>query len=139
NWCFLKSDFGTLAATSDAVAGRVVSADELTPSLEARRLADLAFLDRDQIDEARALIGDLKRRHGDAGSSYAAARSAGGTAYRAGQYDDAAAHFGEALALADEDVNAWLDYATASLRRNPDNYSDRQTAMTDASGGAVNA
>jgi uncharacterized protein YfaS (alpha-2-macroglobulin family) len=99
----------------------------------------LSFLDRSQIDEARALVGDLKRHYGQAGATYGAARSAGGVSYRGGQFDAAAASFGEALALAGDDVGAWLDYAVASLGRNPDDYSARQAAATDASSGAINA
>ncbi|MCR4282000.1 MAG: MG2 domain-containing protein, partial [Bauldia sp.] len=127
------------AAASGAIAGRVVASADLTPSQERQRLADLDFLPQGQIDEARTLIGDLPRRYGTTGASYGALRNAGGTAYRAGQYDQAAQYFGQALAIANEDVGAWLDYAVASLARNPDGYSDRQAVATDGGAGAVNA
>ncbi|MEX2318471.1 MAG: PAN domain-containing protein, partial [Bauldia sp.] len=138
-WCFLKSDFAALAATPGAVAGRVVTAVDLTPSLERQRLGELDFLPESAIDESRVLTGELARRYPSDGASYADLRSAGGVSYRGGQYDDAARYFGQALALASEDVASWLDYATASLGRNPDDYSDRMSAATDATAGAINA
>src|SRR5664279_4621988 len=55
-WCFLKSDFGELAASTGAVGGRVVDAVDLTPTLERRRLGELTFLDQTLIDEAHAQI-----------------------------------------------------------------------------------
>ena len=39
------------------------------------------------------------------------------------------ATFGQALAIADDDVDAWLDYTVASLRRNPYDYSDRHAGV----------
>ncbi len=139
NWCFLKSDFAALAATANATAGRIVTTADLTPTLERRRLGDLSFLQQAQIDEARSQIGDLKDRYPPDMDTYAALRKAGGVAYRGGDYDAAAEDFGKALAIANEDVDAWLDYATASGQRNPDDDDDKQQASVDASAGAINA
>ncbi|MEX0852101.1 MAG: alpha-2-macroglobulin family protein, partial [Bauldia sp.] len=138
-WCFLKSDFGGLAATADAVAGRVVESPELTPTLERRRLAELGLLSDDLLDEARALVGDLKRRHAGDDASFLALRASAALAYRGSQYDQAALAYGRALAIADENAGAWLDLAEASLARNPANWSDRQSAAAEASGAAINA
>ncbi len=138
-WCFLKSDFGDLSAAAGAVAGRVVQSVDLTPTLERRRLAELSFVPNFQLDEARALIGDLRTRYTSNGGSYVALRRQGGDLFRAGRYDAAAQAFGQALALADDDVVAWLDYTVASLARNPDGYSDRQRAAQDATAGAINS
>jgi uncharacterized protein YfaS (alpha-2-macroglobulin family) len=138
-WCFLKSDFGALTATAGATAGRIVTTPELTPTLERRRLADLTFLQQAQIDEARTATGALKDRYDPGTTSYTALRQAGGVAYRGGNYDEAANDFGEALAIAPEEMNAWLDYARASSLRNPNDDDDKQQAATDASAGAVNA
>jgi alpha-2-macroglobulin len=138
-WCFLKSDFGELASTTGATAGRVVDAVDLTPSLERQRLDQLGFLDSGQLDIARAQIGDLKKRYNPSGMSYAALRKAGGAAFRAGQFDEAASDFGQALAIANEDVGAWLDYTVASLGRNPANSTDKDTALYDSTGGAINS
>ncbi len=136
-WCFLKSDFGALAATPDAVAGRVVEAIDLTPSIEKQRLAELDFLSSGYIDEARTLIGALKDRYSTDGASYTALRSDGAAAMRAGNYDAAATAFGRALAIADDEAIAWLDFSRANLARTPDNYSDRDQAWTDASAAAI--
>ncbi len=136
-WCFLKSDFGELAATPDAVAGRIVEAVALTPSVEHQRLAELDFLPSDYIDEARTLVGALDNRFSASGASYTALRSAGGIAMRAGNYDAAAIAFGRALAIAGDEAIAWLDFARASLARNPDNYDERQQAASDASAAAI--
>ena len=138
-WCFLKSDFGALASSPGAIAGRMVDAVDLTPTLEHQRLADLQFLPQAQLDEAHAEIGDLANRYDTAGVSYAAVRKTGGDAFRAGNYDTAANDFGQALAIADEDVGAWLDYTVASLARNPASDTDKDTALTDATAGAINS
>jgi len=138
-WCFLKSDFGALAATSGAIAGRVVTTPALTPTLTARRLAELGFLSQDVLDETRALVGDLKRRSPPPRLSFGALVAAGIGAYGNGQYDAAARAFGQALTIADDDAGAWRDFSNASLGRSPDSWSERQEAARDATGGAVNA
>ncbi len=139
-WCFLKSDFGPLASTPGATAGRVVTVAELTPSLEKKRLGELSYLDQSLIDEARTFIGSLPQRYpAPNGASFTSVRAAGGAAFKAGQYDEAAADFGAGLAFAYDDPAAWLDYAVASVRRNPSDDSDKTQANTDASAGAINA
>ena len=137
NWCFLKSDFSALAATPDAVAGRVVEAVDLTPSIERQRLAELKFLSSTFIDEARTLVGALKNRFSASGASYGALREAGAVAMRSGQYDAAAIAFGRALTIANDEAIAWLDFARASVSRTPENYSDREQAAGDASAAAI--
>ena len=136
-WCFLKSDFGALAATPDAVAGRVVEAIDLTPSIEHQRLAELDFLPGSYIDEARTLVGALKDRFSASGASYNVLRNEGTTAMRAGNYDGAAVAFGQALAIADDEAIAWLDFSRANLARTPKNYSDRELAASDATAAAI--
>ena len=138
-WCFLKTDFGALTASPGATAGRVVTFADLTPSLEHRRLGELNFLDQAQIDEARTEIGDLKTRYAPGTASYASLRAAGGVAYRAKQVEDAANDFGQALAIANEDVAAWLDYAHASALRMPDADADKEQAKVDATAASINA
>ncbi len=136
-WCFLKSDFGALAATPDAIAGRVVDAVALSPSLERQRLAELNFLPAGFIDEARTLVGALKDRFSTAGVSYGALRTAGAAAMSAGRYDEAAVAFGQALAIAGDEAAAWLDFSRANLARAPKGYSERQQAASDASAAAI--
>jgi hypothetical protein len=60
-WCFLKTDFGTLTATPGATAGRLVQTAELTPSLEATRLAELDFIPGRYVD-GHELARSIKRR-----------------------------------------------------------------------------
>ncbi len=139
NWCFLKSDFGVLAATPGATAGRVVETVELTPTIEAQRIGELTFLAGNFIDEARELAGSLRRRYDPANGSYVALRDAGGAAYRAGNYDEAARNFGQALAIADDNPGLWLDFAISNLARNPENWSERQTAYTNITAAAIDA
>ncbi len=136
-WCFLKSDFGALSATPDAVAGRIVEAIDLTPSIERQRLAELDFLPTGFIDEARTLIGALKDRYAVSGGSYSALRTAAAIAMRDGKYDDAAVAYGRALAIASDEAIAWLDFSRASLARNPSDYSDRERATIDATAAAI--
>ncbi len=137
--CFLKSDFGALTAFDGATAGRVVVSPELTPTLERTRLAELAILPDDQIDEARALVGELKRRYPTVVSSHDALRTAAAIASRANRADEAASDFARALLFADDDAQGWLDFSRASLARNPSRFSDQVRALTDATGAAINA
>ncbi len=136
-WCFLKSDFGALAATPDATAGRVIEIAELTPTIERQRLAELNILPGRYIDEARALVGGVKDRFATSGASYGTLRAAGARAIQAGNYDAAATAYGQALAIANEDPVAWLDFARASLARSPSSYSDRMQAQTDATAASI--
>ncbi len=136
-WCFLKSDFGVLSQTPDAVAGRVVEAVDLTPSLERQRLAELNFLPTSFIDEARTLVGAIKDRFTASGASYGALRTAGADAMRAGNYDEAAIAFGRALAIANDEAIAWLDFSRANLARTPKDYTEQQQAASDASAAAI--
>ncbi len=138
-WCFLKSDFGVLSDTPGAVAGRVVETTELTPSLEARRLAELDFISGGFIDEARELAGSLRRRFDPAGGAYDALRQQGADAYQGGDYDLAVRLFGRALAIADDNPGLWIDFAIASRARSPENWSDRQRAYVDVTASGINA
>jgi uncharacterized protein YfaS (alpha-2-macroglobulin family) len=137
-WCFLKSDNGPLAGFTGATAGRVVEAVAFTPTVEQQRKAELDFTGS-YFDEARTLATNLKNRYDPGTAGYMALRTSGGTAYAAGNFDQAASEFGKALVLASDSPVAWSDYAIASLRRNPENWSDRQQAMSDATAGAINA
>ncbi len=136
-WCFLKSDFGVLSLTPDAIAGRVVEAVDLTPSIERQRLAELDFLPSGFIDEARTLVGALKDRFSASGASYGALRSAGAAAMRASNFAGAATAFGQALAIADDEAIAWLDFARANLARTPEGYAERRQAASDATAAAI--
>src|SRR5262249_56953140 len=98
NVCVMKGDFGPLASVQGSVAGRIVQTVELTPSLERKRQAELNFFSPAYLDEARALIGGVKHRFDPADGSYQALRDAGGGAYPAGHYDQAADDFCQALA-----------------------------------------
>ena len=138
-WCFLKSDFSALSSSPGSTAGRVVTVQDLTPSLEQTRLAELAFLPSDVIDESRAIIGDLKNRYPSIRQTYATLRTAGATATHAGKTDDAAADYAEALVLANEDPAAWLDFARTSLARMSDDSDVQSKARTDASAAAIDA
>ena len=138
-WCFMKSDFGALAGVPGSTAGRVVQTAELTPSVERKRQAELNFFSTVYLDEARAQIGSLKRRFDPGDSSFQALRDAGGVAYRAGNYDEAAEDFGKALMIASENPGLWLDFATASLPRKPETYDARVQAESDVTAAAINA
>ncbi|HMN85894.1 MAG TPA: alpha-2-macroglobulin family protein [Bauldia sp.] len=138
-WCFLKSDFGVLAATPGATAGRVVQTPALTPSLERQRLGELDFLSGSYVDEARTVASSMRRRYDPGNGAYIALREAGGAAYRERNYDESAKLFGQALALADDNPGLWLDFAIANLARNPDNWTDRQQAYVNITAGGINA
>ncbi len=139
-WCFLKSDFGTLTAAAGATAGRLVSTAELTPSLEATRLAELSHVPTRYVDEARELVTTIKRRFAPPeGAAYQALRDQGTGAYNAGNYDRAATLFGQTLAIADDNPGLWMDFAIASLARDPDDWDQRQSARRDVTAASINA
>ncbi len=138
-WCFLKTDFGILTATPGATAGRLVSTAELTPSLEATRLAELDFVPGRYIDEARELAGTIKRRFPPPeGSAYQALRDQGTSRYNAGDYDMAATLFGQSLAVADDNPGLWLDFAIANLARSTNDWSERQRIRQDVTAASIN-
>ena len=138
-WCFLKTDFGPLSSAPGSVAGRIVATDDLTPSLEQRRLAEIDFIGTAYIDEARILAGDLKRRFNPANAGFNALRRDADRIFSAGNNDAAARLFGMALAIADEDSGIWLDFAAANNGRSPKSWSDQQDAWRDITAGAINA
>ena len=83
----------------------------------------LDFVPGRYVDEARELAGSIKRRYfPPAGSAYQALRDAGTAAYNAGNYGEAASLFGQTLALADDNPGLWMDFAIASLGREPDDW-----------------
>lgn len=139
-WCFLKTDFGELVAAPGATAGRLVQTAELTPSLEATRLAQLDFIPGRYVDEARELAGAIKRRYfPPAGAAYQQLRDKGTEAYNASNYDGAATLFGQTLALADDNPGLWMDFAIASLGRDPNDWSERQRTNQDITAASINA
>jgi uncharacterized protein YfaS (alpha-2-macroglobulin family) len=137
-WCFLKNDNGPLASFAGATAGRIVESVDFTPTVEQQRKAELDFTGS-YFDESRDLAANIKRRFDPAGAGYLALRDLGTAAYRGGSYDRAAGEFGKALAVADESAAAWRDFGAASLARNPENWSEKQEALTDATAAAINA
>ena len=122
-----RSDFGTLTATPARPPAASSAAPELTPSLEEQRLGELDFLPHHFIDEARELAGAIKRAI-PAGQRLlpGAARRRRHRVSRRQATTRRPTQFGQALALADDNPGLWLDFAIASLARNPDNYSDKQ-------------
>ena len=140
-WCFMKTDFGALAG----VARRDRRPRRADGRADAERRAQAARPSSTSsptvyLDEARALIGSLKRRF-DPGDS-----SLPGAPRRRRRRPTAPAtttrpptDFGKALVIANENPGLWLDFATASLPRKPETYDARVQAESDVTAAAINA
>ena len=135
-----RSDFGVLSDTPGAIAGRVVETAELTPSLEARRLAELDFISGGFIDEARELAGSLRRRFDPAGGAYDALRQQGADglsseATTIWQCGSSAARWPSPTTI--PACGSISPSPVAPVR--PSNWSDRQRAYVDVTASGINA
>ncbi len=138
SWCFLKSDVGELRAVEGAISGRIVTAAEARPDVEAERISQLSFLAQSYVDDARRFVGNLRNTmagEGDVDLDVAAAEAA----RSAGNLLEASEHYRAALAAAPERFDLWTSFTDAALRANSDNWDVQQRLAEQRIAGAVNA
>ncbi len=152
-WCFLKEGVGELRPFPAAVSGRVVAtapaAKDTAPAapvqadLAATRTAELAFLPRSYLDEARALA---KRIAGMAppgmstqAKDAAALAAQGANLLAKGEPARAADAYAGSLRLAAGRPGPWLGLAQAAAAVRSDDWQAQQRYKKDASAAAINA
>ena len=139
-WCFLKSDFGALTLTDNAIAGRVLVGQQLSESIERQRQDELlAFLAPDYIDEARRFVVRLETTFSPGVRSHNELQRAAANARSEGNPELAANLYGAALALANEDTKTWLEFGRATILRQGSDFSERNEIRTRATSAAINA
>ncbi|WP_336798919.1 alpha-2-macroglobulin family protein [Kaistia sp. MMO-174] len=138
-WCFLKSDFGSLAVAPGANAGRVVVARAIDKSTQETRIEELAFLGPSPFDEAKRQLGSLSTLYPSNGIGHDTIRQGAERARESGDAKELSRDLGAMLAIAPEDSSIWRQFALAQMQRNPNDYSERQDALTAASSAALNA
>jgi uncharacterized protein YfaS (alpha-2-macroglobulin family) len=137
-WCFLKSAVGELRAVEGAVSGRIATADEATPDVEAARISELGFLPQTLVDQARRFVGRLDEAQGiDAGLDGTLA--AADVAANGGDLLGASELYRAALKLAPERFDLWTRYTDAALRASSDDWQVQQQLLADRTAGAINA
>ena len=127
-WCFLKTDFGTLTATPGRHRRPPRRDRRADPEPRgARASPSSTSCPAAIVDEARALAATIKRRYVPPAAPPTRRSATQGTgAYNAGNYDGAAAAVRPDAGHCRRQPGAWIDFAIASLGRDPDDWSQRQ-------------
>ncbi len=143
-WCFLKEGVGEMRPFPAAVSGRVVAsaqANDDSASAEQRaasRTADLAFLPRSYLEEARAL-GKRVAAQGRPGQSASALTGQAARLLASGEASRAVDAYTAALRLEPGMNAAWIGLADAMLATRPEGWQAQQNTKRDATGAAINA
>ena len=114
-WCFLKSEYREARPFLGAVSGHLAPATASVAARRVERLADLAFLSRDQIKRAadqEAEIAALPQPIQALGPLQAAARKAS----ESGAFSRAAGLYKSLLRLDSDNASIWLEWAMTLLR-----------------------
>ncbi len=127
---FSESDVGELRSVAGAVSGRVVTSVEVTPDVEAARIAELSYVPQNYVDEARRFVGRLQQAEpvnnsldetlaeADAIARTDTLRSS--ELYRA------------ALQLAPERLDLWTTFAETAFRATSDDWEIRSVSPRTA-------
>ena len=145
-WCFLKDKAGEPSPFPAAISGRILATAPgkgaaragASADLAGSRTAELAFLPKSYLEEARALAKRIAGMTAPAGDP-AALAAQGATLMRKGEATRAADAYASALRLAPERAAPWLALAEAALAVRPDDWQAQQRYKSDASAAAVNA
>ncbi|SON56309.1 hypothetical protein HDIA_2768 [Hartmannibacter diazotrophicus] len=136
-WCFMKSTFGDLKSAEGAVAGRIVTSDIAGPDLEAKRLAQLTYVDSSLVDEARRLVGDVDGVTVE--GSFEDILNRIQDADSRGNNFQAIDLLKMALRLAPERSDLWAGFAVAATNATSNDWQTRNNLQRDATAAAINA
>ncbi len=135
-WCFLKSDFSVLNSFPGAVAGRVV---DLSAEDDLGAPPELSYLPEFMRAGARGYREKVAQTEPQAGLGFVHFTSSGDNSLASGNAVAAVAEYVSALAIAPEDVGAWLDLAEANFAVDSDKNSEKRRFSRDGGYAAVNA
>lgn len=132
-WCFLKSDHSTMAPFDGAVAGKVVSFDNL-PDLGSPPTLD--FVSDGLSSEAREMRRNIAASRVKSGLG--ALKKAARDALAAGSYEAAADYFWASLSIEPVDADLWLGLSQANLGWLGAGQSNNYQIQRDATAAALN-
>ena len=136
-WCFLKSDVGELRSVAGAISGRISTTVEVTPDIEAARIAELDFVPQNYVDEARRFVGRLQQAepvNNDLAATLAEADGLARTdALRASEL------YRAALQLAPERLDLWQTFTETAFRATSDDWEVMQRLAEDRTAASINA
>ncbi|MCX5579140.1 alpha-2-macroglobulin family protein [Kaistia terrae] len=138
-WCFLKSDFGSLAVAPGATAGRIIVAKSIDKTTQEKRIEELTFLGPSPFENAKAQLNTLARDYPSHGIGYDTIRQGADRARANGNTTELERDLGAMLAIAPDDSGIWREFALGLLKRNPDDYSQRRDVLAAATSAAINA
>ncbi|NCA88058.1 MAG: alpha-2-macroglobulin [Gammaproteobacteria bacterium] len=142
-WCFLKSDYEDARPFANAVSGHIAMGGIGKPNQDQdrriRRLADLNFLPRSELEAARRQAAEIAGRPRPTGVRFDQLLASGQEAERAQDWPAAIGRYSEALRLTPDAPAAWLGLARASLSYDLDEWQARQRLLTAATAAASNA
>ncbi len=136
-WCFKKAEVGDLRQFVGAVSGKIVEASVVDLDLEATRLAELGFVSRDYIDEARQLKGTLEGLEPNDTLEQLLAQGADYLAN--GNALDASDMYRLALKLDSARFDIWRSYTAANLDASSPDWQINQQLQTQSTAGAINS
>ncbi len=138
-WCFLKSEFGDLRGFVGAVSGRIVEEDLPKPSVVKERIAELAFLRKGMIDEAKKFATGLGKVYDATGKTYGELVDEA-EPYRLGGFNNRASDlYGKALSISGDSYLIWQRYAQSLFGYEPTDWRLKRRVEEYGSAAAINA
>lgn len=145
-WCFLKSDYEDARPFANAVSGHIATGatgnkpnQDQDQDRRTRRLADLSFLPRSELEAARRQAAEIATRSRPTGVRFDQLVASAQEAERAQDWPAAISRYTEALRLTPDAPAAWLGLARANLSYQLDDWQARQRLLTAATAAASNA
>jgi hypothetical protein len=142
-WCFLKSDYEDARPFANAISGHIAGGatgkSNQDQDRKTRRLADLSFLPRSEIEAVRRQGAEIAARPRPTGVRLDQLLASAQESERAQDWPAAISRYTEALRLTPDAPAAWLGLARANLSYQLDDWQARQRLLTAATAAASNA
>ncbi|MCB8838843.1 alpha-2-macroglobulin family protein [Aurantimonas sp. VKM B-3413] len=138
-WCFMKEGLGELRTVAGATSGRIVEAPAIDETSVETRVADLDFLARAALDEAKRRRLALASADRDPNAASLTVQDLAAKAGAALTYQSAIEYYSEVLKHEPLNHRAWNGLAQAALNYSPDDYQKRMENAQLRSDAAINA
>ena len=138
-WCFLKAEVGELRTVAGAISGKVAQAPRIDEASIAAREADLTFLPRQSVEEARRLRLELAGAERDPLVAGLDLPSLIANAQNALDDRRAIDAYREVLKRAPLDEAAWAGLTRSALDAKPTEYDEQREVARTSELGAINA